>query len=180
MKELSLHILDIAQNSVRAESNNIKIIVIEDIKNNIFSFSIDDDGKGIDDKILETIRNPFTTTRKTRNVGLGIPLLDSTCKSCNGMLVIKKKKRGTYIKAEMEMNHIDRPPLGDIVSTISGLMISNEKINIIYEHFFNNDSFEISTNEIKSVLDTVPINDLSVVKWLKSFLKENLENLRKY
>ncbi|QUH31543.1 ATP-binding protein [Vallitalea guaymasensis] len=180
MKELSMHILDIAQNSIRADANIITIIVKELIKDNIFEFSIKDNGTGIDEEILKDIRNPFTTSRTMRRVGLGIPLLDNTCNICNGRLEIdSSSKQGTYIKASMDYNHIDRPPIGDMVATMATLISSNGDIDIQYKHYYNENSFDITTKELKEVLgDEVPLTNLDVIKWLKEFLKENINELK--
>lgn len=175
-----MHILDIAQNSVRAKAHNINIIVKEISNENLFEFSIKDDGTGIPEEIFRDIRNPFTTSRTTRRVGLGIPLLDNTCHQCNGKLDIETCiNKGTYIRAIMDYNHIDRPPIGDMVSTIATLISSNSDINIHYVHYYNYSSFDISTNEIKDVLgDEVPLTDINVIQWLKGFLQENIEELK--
>lgn len=179
MKELSMHILDIAQNSVRAKADNITIKVIENVSDNVFEFSIKDDGSGIAEDILANIRDPFTTSRTMRRVGLGIPLLDSTCKLCNGKLSIESKvNEGTYINAFMEYNHIDRPPIGDIVTTIAMLITSYADINIHYIHSYNKSVFDISTKEIKDVLgEYIPLTDVNVIQWLKGFLEENIKEL---
>lgn len=179
MKELSMHILDIAQNSVRAKANNITIIVNENVNDNLFEFSIKDDGTGIPKDIFEDILNPFTTSRTMRKVGLGIPLLDDTCSLCNGKLSIETiVDKGTDIIAIMEYNHIDRPPMGDIVTTIAMLITSNPDININYIHYYNEATFDISTKEIKDVLgEDIPLTDINVIQWLKSFLKENIDEL---
>ncbi|GKX28881.1 histidine kinase [Vallitalea longa] len=179
MKELSMHILDIAQNSVRAKSSNITIIVKELVKDNVFEFSIQDDGEGIPEVILKDIRSPFTTSRTMRRVGLGIPLLNDTCNMCNGELYIKSiVNQGTYILAKMDYNHIDRPPLGDLESTIATFFSSNDNVNIEYEHCYNDESFSISTKELKDVLGDVPLTNLDVIKWLVEFLRENIEEIK--
>lgn len=178
MKELSMHILDIAQNSVRAKAKNIHIIIKELIACNKFEFIIEDDGTGIPDEILKEIKKPFTTSRTTRKVGLGIPLLNDTCILCGGSLSIKTKvKVGTTIYASMEYNHIDRPPLGDIISTVTGLITSNEDINFYYKHSINEETFELSTKELKDILGEIPLSDISIYRWLKDFIKENLQEL---
>jgi len=180
MKELSLHILDIAGNSVRAGAHNIHIMVKELIKDNVFEFHIEDDGSGIPDEIFKTIKDPFTTSRTTRKVGLGIPFLNDTCELCGGSLEIQTELgHGTKLVATMLYDHIDRPPLGDIVSTIVGLVTSNEAINIHYSHYFNDELFEFSTNEIKEVIGDLPLADIAIYKWMKEFVKENIEEIQK-
>ncbi|MBC7958327.1 MAG: sensor histidine kinase [Vallitaleaceae bacterium] len=180
MRELSMHILDIAQNSVRGQATEIKVTVAERVHDNIFEFSIDDNGTGIPDEIFKTIKNPFTTSRTHRKVGLGIPLLNDTCTQCGGELLISTELGvGTKLHAWMTYNHIDRPPLGDIAMTIVGLITSNEGINIQYVHSYNEAIFEIQTKEIQDILGDVPLYDLEVYKWMKDFLKENLDEIRK-
>jgi len=178
MKELSMHILDIATNSVRAGASQILITISEDLINNEFRFDIEDDGKGIPDDILKTIKNPFTTSRTLRKVGLGIPLLDENCRLCDGFLEITSKVgKGTKLKSMMVYNHIDRPPMGDIVNTIIGLITSNENINIIYKHDYNDHNFEISTKALQDELEDVPLTSMDVIQWLKAYLTESIEEL---
>jgi len=179
MKELSLHILDIAQNSVRANASKIIINISENIKKNIFQFSIKDNGSGIESDIFKNIKNPFTTTRTTRKVGLGIPFLNDTCRLCNGNLLIETEiGKGTYLEATMEYNNIDRPPLGNIVSTVVGLVISNEKIHFVYIHKYNEKTFEFDVNTIKEILDGIPLTDFKVIEWLENYLTENVIQLK--
>ncbi|WP_246552158.1 ATP-binding protein [Vallitalea pronyensis] len=180
MKELSMHILDIAQNSVRAKAHRITITVKELVSQNIFQFVIEDDGPGIPETILQDIRNPFTTSRTMRRVGLGIPFLEDTCNMCDGTLQIDSASgQGTTITATMCYDHIDRPPIGDMWSTIATLISSNAQINIKYEHYYDDTSFDISTNDLKEVLgDDVPLTDIQVIQWLKNYLKENMLELK--
>lgn len=180
MRELSMHILDIAMNSVRAKASVLKIVVNEQVNENLFQFMIEDNGPGIPDEIFNSIKDPFTTSRTMRKVGLGIPLLNDTCEGCNGSLELHTSLGvGTQVDAQMAYDHIDRPPLGDIVSTIVGLVTSNENMNIKYKHSYNNQTFEFETKEIQDVLGEVSLSDLSVYLWMKDFVKENLEEIRK-
>ncbi len=179
VKDISQHVLDIASNSVRAKSKNINIRLEEKTKENQLIFFIEDDGSGIADEILKDIKNPFTTSRKLRNVGLGIPLLNDNCLLTGGSLNISSALgEGTKLTAIMGYDNIDRPPLGDMASTISGLISSNEKINIKYTHIYDEDSFSISTVELKDVLGEVSLNEIEIIKWLREYLKENEEELR--
>jgi len=179
MKELSYHILDIANNSVRGKATEIKIDVVEDESSNIFSLTISDNGIGIPDSILSTIKDPFTTSRTFRKVGLGIPFLNDTCINCGGKLDISSTVgKGTLVSAVMELNHIDRPPLGNIASTMTTLISSEESINIIYTHTINGEQFELSSNDIREVLGDVPLNRVEVIIWLKEYLVDNIKELR--
>ncbi|NLK98229.1 ATP-binding protein [Defluviitalea saccharophila] len=179
MKELSLHILDIIENSVRAKASEIKLEITEDLEENLFEIKIEDNGKGMDEEFAKAIKDPFKTTRTTRKVGLGVPLLVAACNRCNGDVEIQSTLgEGTKLRAWMEHNHIDRVPLGDIVSTITNLIMSNPSIEFIYVHRYNNRVFRIDTQEIKDILGGVPINELSVIAWIKEYLAENLTEIR--
>ena len=181
MKELALHVLDIAENSVRGEASHIGITITEDRRNNRFAMEIDDDGKGISPEILNTIKDPFTTTRPMRKVGLGIPFLDDTCRLCNGHLDLKSTVGlGTRLSAEMEYDHIDRPPLGDMAATLMVLMSSHPDIAFTYRHivddveFSEPSEFEISSGDLEDILDGVPLTTPKVYKWVKTYLEENI------
>ena len=181
MKELALHVLDIAENSVRGEASHIGITITEDRRNNRFAMEIDDDGKGISTEILNTIKDPFTTTRTMRKVGLGIPFLDDTCRLCNGHLDLKSTVGlGTRLSAEMEYDHIDRPPLGDMAATLMVLMSSHPDIAFTYRHivddveFSEPSEFEISSGDLEDILDGVPLTTPKVYKWVKTYLEENI------
>jgi len=179
MQELSLHILDIVQNSVRAKATKIEILINENIHNNQLEIEIKDNGKGIDKKLVQEIKNPFSTTRTTRKIGLGIPLLLEACIRCGGDLNIQSSVGiGTTIHAVLEHNHIDRAPMGDVVNTITMLILSSPEIRYILTYCVDGSKFVMDTNEIKDILQGVPINDLSVIKWIETYLQENINNLK--
>ncbi len=179
LREISMHILDIAQNSIVADATEIKISVNEDIDHNMLSFSIEDNGKGMTSEMTESVRDPFTTSRTTRPVGLGIPFLDQTCRQCGGCLTIQSEVGvGTKLVATMEYDNIDRPPLGDMAGSIQVLFIGHNGVNIIYEHTVNDKSFSISVKEIEEVLDGVPLNEPSVAIWIKENIEESILEAR--
>lgn len=178
MKELAYHILDIANNSIRGEANNLWIVIDENKKENRLTCTIEDDGKGIKKEVLEKIKDPFTTSRTMRKVGLGIPFLNDTCLRCNGGLTIESKVHvGTKVTAWMENNNIDRPPLGNIASTITTLLTSEPVIHITYTHKVNQKSFSLSTQQLQEILGEVPLNQVEVVLWIKEYIKENISSL---
>lgn len=168
MKELSMHILDIAQNSISAGANLITIEIVEDNARDIFSFLIVDDGCGMSPEVLQNVRNPFTTSRTTRKVGLGIPMLEQSCLQCGGHLELESEVgKGTRLFAVMEYNNIDRPPMGDIKNSMYLLILMNPDRDFVYRHTYNENLYELDTRELKEVLDGVPLNDPSVAEWLK-------------
>jgi len=180
MRELSLHILDIIENSRRADSDLIKIKISEMPDEDLLKISIEDNGSGISEEELDKIDDPFITSRTTREVGLGISLFKSAAESCNGHLNIKSKiGQGTQVEADFDYNHIDRAPLGDITTTISNFIAANgEKVDIIYQHQYQDKSFNFDTREIKAELDDVSIQSRQIIGWLREYIGENLEEIR--
>lgn len=178
MKELALHILDIAQNSIRAEATVIKITIWEDIKNDLFKIEIQDNGIGMDMKTLKTVEDPFFTTRTTRKIGLGISLLKAAALQSEGSFKIQSHiGEGTTLTITFRHGHIDRAPLGNIVDTLITLLMLEKDIDYIYTHYYNNNKFSLNTNEIKEVLQGVPITDIKVIDWLREYIKDGLTNI---
>jgi anti-sigma regulatory factor (Ser/Thr protein kinase) len=180
MEDLSLHILDIAENSIEAQAKKIKIKVVEDGKKDILSLEIADNGKGMDRETLKKALNPFFTTRKTRRFGFGLPLLAEAAKAANGRFTIQSKPgQGTTIKASFQASHIDTKPLGDIAQTIITLIMGHPEVEIDYRHRVNHSSYSFRTEEIKDHLNGVPINSAQVLKFIKKNLKEGIASLRR-
>lgn len=178
MKELSLHILDIVQNSISANAKNINIEIIENAHKNLFLIKIEDDGIGMKDEMKEKVLNPFVTSRKTRKVGLGLSLFEATAKRCGGKLILNSTENvGTTVSVEMDYDNIDRPPLGAIEDTIISIIHGiNKNTNIIYRHIFNDNEFIFDLNKIREIVDD--INQIEIILWLKDYIKENIENIK--
>lgn len=178
MRELSLHILDIAQNSIVAEADEIRIAVIEDYAADRLAICIKDDGRGMDKETLEKVIDPFYTTRTTRKVGLGIPMFKQAAEQCEGNFTITSQPGvGTDIVAEFKHTHIDRMPLGNMSDTMITIINSSEKIDLMYTHQIGEEKFTLSTRDIKKTLGELPINNLDVLIWLREYIKENLEEM---
>jgi hypothetical protein len=177
MKELSLHILDIVQNSLHAGASEISVLVCEDVKSNLYSITIKDNGKGIPKETLDNLLDPFYTT-KNKKTGLGIPLLKQHAEMTGGNLLIESKVGlGTTIIANFQHNHLDRQPMGDIAATITGIVRANPDIRIIYQHEVNGQSFLLDTAEIKSEIDDISINSKEVLNFIEEFIRDNLNEL---
>ncbi|MEW6600911.1 MAG: ATP-binding protein [Nitrospirota bacterium] len=172
MEDLSLHILDIAENSITAGASRIIIRIVEDLDANMFLLEISDNGKGMEKDMYEHACDPFYTTRTTRKVGLGIPLLAQSAQDCNGSLSIHTEKgKGTRITATFQHDHIDRKPLGDIDKTMIVLIASNPDIDFLLEYKKNNDMYILDTSELKKELEDVPINNIEVIKIIKDDIR---------
>jgi len=180
MNELSLHILDICQNSIKANASLIKIIITENIINNIYKIEIIDNGSGMDKKTLSQVADPFFTTRTTRKVGLGISLFKMAAEMTEGSLEIASTiNEGTKVTTIFQNDHIDRAPLGDIEDTLSILILNENMIDIYYKHIFNDNIYIFDTREIRKVLDGIPFTDYNVIMWIKNNIQEGIINIRK-
>ena len=177
MEELSLHILDIVQNSISANASLIEVEITEDKESDTLSITVTDNGKGMPEDMVKSVTDPFTTGRTTRRVGLGIPLLKLAAEMTGGNLSIHSEVgKGTKISATFGLSHIDRQPLGDIASTMHQLIIMNENTDFLYSHKVDENSFELDTRQIKELLGGVSLATHEVMVWLLEYLKEN-ENL---
>jgi signal transduction histidine kinase len=135
MEDISLHILDIAENSIRAEAKNISVIIIEDMKNDLLTLTIEDDGAGMDAKTKEHALSPFFSTKKDKKVGLGLAFLSHSAEEAGGTIKIESEPdKGTKIAATFMLGHIDRKPLGNLNETIKCLKVTHPEIHITFDY----------------------------------------------
>jgi len=178
MEDLSLHILDIVENSIAAGANRVEIRVIEDTKKDILSVEIRDNGKGMSEEVLENAVDPFYTTRTTRRVGLGLSLLSQSAKEAEGdMAITSKKGEGTIVIADFRHSHIDRKPLGNMAETLIVLIAGNPDIDFLYEHRLNNRAYSIDTKDLREELGDVPLSSPDVIKAIKKDIQNGLKIL---
>jgi hypothetical protein len=176
MTELSLHILDIVQNSISAEATRVDVIIEEDSRNDKYIITIEDNGKGMDAETMAKVTDPFYTTRTTRKVGVGISLFKQNAEQTGGSLTIDSEQgKGTKVTVVFGLSHLDRPILGDIAGTMTLLIGANPQIHFIYIHKTALSDFEFDTKEAKAELEGVPINHPDILKALKELIAENLE-----
>ena len=173
-RDLSQHILDIAENGVKAGATLLHIEIIEDLHSNLLSIAIRDNGCGMDNQTLEQVTDPWFTTRTTRKVGLGIPFFKQSAEMCGGSFVIQSTiHHGTLTQATFQHDHIDRPPLGALVDTLLCMIVGFPNVDIVYTHRVNTQTFVFDTREIRAVLgDDVPLSDPEVL----AFMRESLEH----
>ena len=178
MRELSLNVLDIAQNSVRADASQIEISLIESTETNTLEISVSDNGKGMTAEQLESVRDPFFTTRTTRKVGMGIPLFRMAAEMTGGSFDIESTPGvGTKTMARFFTNHLDFIPIGDMCSTVVTLVTMNLHIDFVYVRQIDGNSFTVDTRQLKEILGDVPLNEPSITAWLKDFITENTKQL---
>lgn len=181
MEELSLYILDIAMNSVRAGADNISIELIED--ESWLYFTVIDDGCGMTTEQVNKLSDPFFTTRKTRKVGLGIPFLKMLAEMTDGSVEIHSvhesvsSEHGTKITAKFGKNHIDFIPLGNIIETIKTLIQGSPEIDFEFMHKINNDKVSLSCKEIRKVLGNISLSEPEILSWIGENLIEQYNQL---
>lgn len=179
MKDLSLHILDIVQNSISAKATFIEITIDESHQANTYFVTIKDNGKGMSPEMVEKVTDPYVTSRTTRKVGLGLPLLKMNAERTGGHLKITSQEgKGTEVEALFIHDNIDRLPLGDIAGTLALMASANPLIEFTYTHSVDGEQYIFDTREIKEVLDDFPISDIHIFKFLKEMINENLQEIK--
>ncbi|MBQ6551886.1 MAG: sensor histidine kinase [Lachnospiraceae bacterium] len=177
MKEISLNILDIAENSVKAGASLTEILLTE--KDRKLTLEIRDDGCGMTEEILKGVVDPFYTTRTTRKVGMGLPLLKLAAEQTGGSLTITSVSEtvdpvnhGTDVIAEFYEDHLDFTPLGDVISSVVTLIQGHPDTDFYFKHSTEENTVELDTRELRQVLEGVPLNSYEVIKWIEDYLKE--------
>ena len=175
MDDISLHILDIAENSVRAEATRIEIILTRDVKNDLFSVVLVDNGRGMDPETLAKVRDPFFTT-KGKKTGLGIPLLAQVAEQTGGTVSIESAPgTGTRVSITFTWSHVDRPAIGSMADTILTLIAGHPDLDYVYEEREDGRVFRFDTREIKNDLEGVPINTPEALRAIRGMLKEQIK-----
>ena len=177
MPEIALNILDIAENSVRADASLIGITVSVQPEEDTLTVSIKDDGCGMTTEQAEKVQDPFFTTRTTRKVGLGVPFFKQAAESAGGSFQIgSEEEKGTEVTAVFRLSHIDRMPLGDISSVIHTLIVFNEQIDFRYTYGYGEKKFVLDTREMREILGTeISFREPEVSAFIREYLETNKE-----
>lgn len=174
MKELSLNILDITENSVKAGATLTEICVAENTET--LTVTITDNGCGMDEETVRGVTDPFYTTRTTRSVGLGLPLLKLEAEQTGGSMSISsttdKVTHGTKVEASFFKNHIDFTPLGDVISTVVTLIQGHPDTDFLFTHINGKNTVRLDTRELREVLGDVSLAEYEVIKWIEEYLRE--------
>ncbi|HCV42662.1 MAG TPA: ATP-binding protein [Bacteroidetes bacterium] len=181
MEDLSLHILDIAENSINAGATNIEITIDEDSKQDVLKLEIADNGSGMDATSVEKALDPFYTTRTTRRVGLGLPFLDEAARAANGRLEIDSHLGvGTKVIATFQLSHIDRKPIGNMADTITTLIAGRPEVDITYRHGRDGHTVSLSTKEIRRQVDGVSLNSAETLSFIRQYLEQEEHSLEQH
>jgi hypothetical protein len=178
LRELSLHILDIAENSVSAGSSRVEVSVIEDMVHDRLSIVIGDNGKGMDEETVKGVLDPFVTSRTTRKVGLGLPLLKAAAEGCNGNLIIKSEPGiGTTIQVTFQYSHIDRMPLGDLAETWLTLLLGSPEVNWVFHYQVDDEIFFMDDLELKRELDGISLTEPGVIRIIRELIRDGVDSV---
>lgn len=176
MREIALNILDIAENSVKAQAKLVKIGIAAD--GDTLTVTIADDGKGMDEEFLSRVTDPYTTTRTTRKVGMGIPLFKMASEMAGGEFDITSEKGvGTMVKATFSISHIDRAPLGDIADTMVTLISGDYDTDFVLIVSVDGEKFDFDTRELKEQLDGVPVDTPEILVFVREMINDNIINI---
>ena len=177
MKEISLNILDVAQNSLRANATEINILVFFDTAADRLTVSIKDNGCGMSQEFVSRVLDPFTTTRTTRRVGLGLPLFRQSALEAGGDLSIESREgKGTEVAAWFSTSHIDRMPLGDLAGTVTTLLNANDSVRYILVYRVDDREFVFDTEQAKKILQDVPLSAPEVAAFLEDYIKQGINS----
>jgi len=178
MLELAMHILDIAENSVRAGAKIVTIRILEDLTKDLYVMEIADDGRGMNAEERQRALDPFYTTKKVRKVGLGLPMLQNATRNTGGAFRLDSSVgRGTTVMANFRRGHIDRQPLGNIASSLLGLILGNPGVDFLYEHRVDGRSYTLDTRELRKELEDVPLSHPEVTKLIRENINEGLKEI---
>lgn len=175
MRELSLHILDLVQNAVEAGADRVSLEIIESLADDTLTIRIRDNGRGMAEEMRQRVVDPFCTSRTTRRIGLGLPLIEMSTARCDGHLTIESQPgQGTLVEAVYRHSHWDRPPLGNMADTLQSILIGNPTLDFSCRHCVDDRTFRLSSAELSEILGEVPLTQPDILQWLQEYLKENL------
>lgn len=178
MKELSMHIIDIIQNSIEAGASRVGVTITEDPDADRFSLEISDNGRGMAGELVAQVTDPFFTTRTTRRIGLGLPLLKAAAERCEGeMRIDSAPGKGTTVYAAFRHSHIDRAPLGNMVDTVVNTVVGHPELDLVFTHRVTDKSLVFDAAELRRDLEDVPLNNPAVINWIRNYLIEGYHDL---
>lgn len=178
MRELADNIMDIAQNSISAGATLTQVHVKVSHADNTVTLRFTDNGCGMSEEMVRTVTEPFTTTRKTRKVGLGLPLLKMTAEMTGGeMHITSALGVGTEVTATFGLDHIDRPPMGDVAGAWFSLVVMNPETDFLFTYDFDGRTFTFDTRIIRETVAPLPLNQMEISAWIKDCISQEINEL---
>jgi anti-sigma regulatory factor (Ser/Thr protein kinase) len=179
MKNIALHILDLVENSARAKAKSVEVCISEDTKNDRYMLSIHDDGTGMNEEIRQKATDPFFTSRSTRKVGLGLPLVKMNAERTGGYFKLESVPGlGTKLEAVFKMSHPDRLPLGEIGDVLVLLTTGIPELHLVYEHKTPFGSYHFDTKDIRGIIGYSQDINQEIRSFLKEMITENLNEIK--
>jgi hypothetical protein len=179
MLELSMHILDIVQNSLAAQASQVDIRIREDLGKDLLILEVEDNGRGMSPELTQRVTDPFYTSRTTREVGLGLPLLKLAAERCGGRLEVQSQEgKGTRVSATFGLDHFDRAPLGDMGETLAVLICGNPGVDFLYEHGVDGQTYRLATREMREILGPVRLDEPSVHDFIRRDVQQGLKKIK--
>ena len=178
MQELSMHILDIVQNSLAAGATRVEIRIREALAEDLLMIEVRDNGRGISQEVLSRVMDPFFTSRTTREVGLGLSLFKEATERTGGYLEVHSEEgKGTWVIARFHLDHFDRAPLGDMGETLGVLISGNPEVDFFYEHRVDGQIYFLETREMREILGPVGLDDPSVLDFVRQGIQIGLKKI---
>jgi K+-sensing histidine kinase KdpD len=178
LKDLSLHILDLVENAIAAKAKKIEISIQEDPEEDRLVIEIKDDGVGMDHEASQKAVDPFFTTRSSRRVGLGLSLMAQAAREAGGRLRIESElEKGTKVVTTFQYHHIDRKPLGDMMETMTTLLLGNPELEISYRHQKDGKSYELSSQMLRERFKNQSLTRPEVIQWVRKHIREGLAQI---
>lgn len=179
MNDLSLHLLDIARNSVRAKATEILIRFEEAPSQDCIGFLIRDNGCGMTPEQVQQATDPFFTTRTTRRFGMGLPLLRQSAEQAGGALELHSEpKKGTETRVRFRISHLDCPPIGRLANAVALIICGHPGCRIHFEYRYEDRIFRLDADELREALDGIPLEDPRVVRWTEELIQESTDALK--
>lgn len=179
MNELSLHVLDILGNSVRAGATRIGLSITESRSKNIYRILFEDDGRGMPQETLDEVFNPWMTSRKERRVGMGLCLLKQAAELCGGRVtVVSNPGEGTRVEALFEYLHLDRPVAGDLAGTVVMTAASSPEVDLVYTHTTDTGEYHFSSREVREVLEGTTLDNAAIMQAVQEMVEANLAEIK--
>ena len=179
MEDLAMHMLEIIMNSIGADARLIRIVITDSILRNLILMEIEDDGRGMTPEFLARVTDPFTTSRNTRSIGMGLAFMKGLTETCGGSLHIDSTLGvGTKLTASVQRDHIDTPPMGNIGAMMMQCIQSNEDIDYELRYITDVNEFLFRTADIKEQLEGVSICEPDILLWIRSYINEGIEQAK--
>lgn len=179
MNDLSMHILDIVQNSISAGATLVTLTVDESPAEDLLTIAVGDNGRGMTPEQVSRLADPFFTSRTTRRVGMGIPLLMDSARQSGGDVRIESEPgKGTEVTAVFGYSNIDRPPLGDVANALMLLVSSNPDLDFLFTYRYDGEEYLFDTSDVRDVFGKGALKDLTIIRNLEKMIKDNMREIR--